>query len=118
MRVIIAGSRTLTNPRLVADAVDASGFTVTEVISGGARGIDRLGEQWAEARGVSVRRFPAEWESEGRAAGHLRNRKMAENADALIAIWTAGSPGTHDMIHEATTRGLAVYVHRVGDAYE
>lgn len=116
MRVIIAGSRSLTSPRLVDDAVEASGFLITEVISGDAPGIDRLGARWADLRGIPVRHFPADWEGKGRAAGHLRNAEMAKHADGLIAIWDGISPGTKNMVFEATERKLAVYVHRVSDA--
>jgi hypothetical protein len=116
-RTIIAGSRSLTDYELVEAAVEASGFTITEVISGAARGIDQLGERWAEAHGVPVRRFPANWEEHGRAAGPIRNREMIAVADTLIAIWN-GSPGTEDVIRQARRAGLRIYVSRVGDAYE
>lgn len=44
MKVIIAGSRTLHSYDLVVRAVKDSGLQITEVVSGGARGVDRLGE--------------------------------------------------------------------------
>lgn len=122
MRIVIAGSRSLSNPKLVAEAIEASGFPVTEVVSGGARGIDRLGEQWARHKGLPVKKFEPNWRPDGpsgevnRAAGHDRNRAMADYADGLIAIWDGVSPGTLGMIQAATERGLAVYVHRVSDA--
>lgn len=120
MRVIIAGSRTLTNPRLVTEAVEASGFVITEVFSGCAKGIDRLGERWAAEHNVPVRRFPvtaADWQREGLAAGHNRNRKMADSgADGLVLVWDGVSGGSKNMLDEATKRKLCVYVHRVSDA--
>lgn len=49
MKVIIAGSRDVTFPLLhVVRAVDESGWTITEVVSGCARGVDEHGEQWAK----------------------------------------------------------------------
>lgn len=114
MRVIIAGTRTITDPAIIAEAIALAGFDVTEVVSGGARGVDRLGEAWARARGIRVRVFPAEWARYGRRAGPVRNRTMAEHADALIAIWDGASRGTAVMIDAARARGLAIYVHRTG----
>lgn len=111
MRVIIAGSRSggfsLAD---VAAAVAASGFVVSEVVSGGARGVDQLGEQWAAARGVRVARFVADWERFGRGAGYRRNREMAASADALVAVWDGVSRGTGDMIREMRKRGKPVFV--------
>jgi hypothetical protein len=109
MRTIIAGSRTIGDIRLIDLAVDESGFTITRVISGCAMGVDALGEQWAEVRGVPISKFPADWEL-GRGAGFQRNCQMAINADALIAVWDGRSKGTAHMIIEAHRKGLKVYV--------
>jgi len=117
VRTIIAGSRTLTEEWLVAEAVKASGFTITEVISGTARGIDQQGERWAKEHSIPLKRFPADWETHGKAAGRLRNREMIAVADALIAIWDGVSRGTEDCIAEARRRGLKVFVYRISDAH-
>lgn len=111
MRTIIAGSRTVTDFAVVEWAVWASGFEPSVVLSGCARGVDSLGEEWARRKGVPVERYPADWEKLSRAAGVLRNQQMAEKADALIAIWDRKSKGTEDMIRRALSRGLAVYIH-------
>jgi hypothetical protein len=91
-------------------AIDLSGFEVTEVISGCARGADSLGERWAEDRGVPIIRFPAEWDKYGKSAGYRRNAEMAEVGEALIAIWDGKSRGTEMMINLARQKGLAVFV--------
>ena len=113
MKTIIAGSRSVTDLDLVADAVRASGFDITEVVSGGAPGVDSLGEQWAEQHGIPVTRFPADWKRYGRRAGPIRNTEMAEYAEALIAVWDGRSRGTKNMIQLARQRGLRVFVFRV-----
>jgi hypothetical protein len=86
-------------------------FDITEVVSGGARGVDRLGEEFAVAHHLHVKRFLPNWKL-GRGAGFIRNIEMAEYADALIAIWDGVSRGTAQMIREAKKRGLRVYVFR------
>lgn len=110
MKVIIAGSRGIMDPSVVPQAALQSGFTVTEVVSGTARGVDQLGEAWAILVGIPVRRFPADWNRFGRSAGFRRNAEMAEYADALIAIWDGASRGTTHMIDLARSKGLKVFV--------
>ena len=112
-RVIIAGSRGITTLSLVSEAVSASGFTPREVVSGGARGVDLLGEQWARTLGIPVRQFLADRGRYGRTAGRLRNTQMAEYADCLIAIWDGRSPGTEHMINAMSYRRKPFYVHQV-----
>lgn len=110
MKVIIAGSRDLTNMANIKQAVKESNFDITEVVSGHARGVDRLGEQWAKTSNISVKLFPADWGKFGKAAGFVRNKEMAEYADALIAIWDGVSRGTENMIFNARGFELKVYV--------
>lgn len=112
MRTIIAGSRSITDLSVVRHAVEISGFSVSEVVSGGARGVDRLGERLAGILGVPCRVFPADWRAHGRSAGVIRNREMAEYAEALVAVWDGRSRGTANMISQAKAKGLKVYVHR------
>ena len=114
MKTIIAGGRDITDPAHVEAAINASGVWVSEVVCGGASGVDALGKAWAEANEVPVKMFPADWMKHGRAAGPIRNGEMAGYAEALIAIWDGKSRGTKNMIDQATKRGLAVYIHRIG----
>jgi predicted Rossmann fold nucleotide-binding protein DprA/Smf involved in DNA uptake len=116
LRVIIAGSRHCNNYLLLKAAIKRSGFQITEVVSGGARGVDTLGEKWAKENGIPFSRFSANWSDHGKAAGPIRNQQMAKYAGpegALIAILYPDSRGTKNMIEEATKRGLKVYVEEV-----
>jgi hypothetical protein len=106
MRVIIAGSRDFLDYEVLKKAMVESGFDVTEVVSGCARGADKLGERWAEEMGIPIARYPADWNRYGNAAGPRRNDEMAKNADALVAFPTRDSRGTRDMIRRARVRGL------------
>src|SRR5207245_2140344 len=116
MRTIIAGSRRLADPALVEFAMDqaaADGIIPTVVLCGEARGVDRLGRRWAEARGIPVESFPANWRRYRRGAGGRRNQEMAEKAEALVAIWDGVSKGTADMIRRARERGLKLAEFRI-----
>jgi len=111
---IIAGSRSVTPVQFVA-GLGACPWRhhITEVVSGTALGADRLGEEWAEEQGIAVRRMPADWDRYGKKAGFLRNREMAQVAEALIALWDGTSPGTRDMVKEGRERGLEVFLYYV-----
>lgn len=115
-RVIIAGTRDFNDYELLKSYCDymlskkvESGEEIV-VLSGGASGADALGEQYAKERGYNILHYPAQWDKYGRRAGPMRNRQMADNADALIAYWDGESRGTKNMIEEAKKRGLMVAV--------
>ena len=106
MKVVVAGIR-YSNPiekiiyddyAYVAKAIIDSGFKITTGISGRAVGVDRLGETWADANDVSIESKPADWKKYGRGGGVIRNKEMAEMADAAVIVWDGKSTGTYNMI--------------------
>lgn len=103
MKVILAGSRNFPE-QVFRDFMPQVPNVITEVVSGMARGPDTFGAAWAEARGLPVIKFPADWTTD-KAAGRLRNAKMAEYADALIAFWDGTSRGTLHMIDTMQSLG-------------
>lgn len=111
MKLIIAGGRNLEIPmsRLVQEVRKISpSFVDLTIVSGGARGIDSQGERWARNLMRPVMRFNANWLL-GPMAGPIRNRKMAEYADALLLIWDGKSKGSANMKQEMTRLGKPVY---------
>ena len=110
MRTIIAGSRDIDDKKLLESAIAESKFNITIVVCGEARGIDWLGKEWAINHDIPVHSFPANWSLHGKSAGFIRNTEMAENADALIAVWDGESRGTKMMIDLAKKKGLKVFV--------
>jgi hypothetical protein len=72
-------------------------------------GADQLAKKYAKENGYPVKTFPPDWKKHGRAAGPIRNRQMAENADALVAFNTGGR-GTSNMIKLAEEHGLNIRV--------
>jgi hypothetical protein len=110
MKVIIAGSRNVSDYSLVVQAVERCGYNITEVVSGCAVGIDRLGEQWARANNIPIKEMPADWNRNGKAAGPIRNRDMAEYADAAIVVWDGKSPGSRNMVENMIRRKKPYYV--------
>lgn len=119
MKVIIAGSRQLfqDNPPIyyVGEAMALAkqeGITPTLVVSGGARGVDKAGEEWAGENNLPIKRFTPDWDGLGKGAGLVRNNEMADYADALVAVRYGGetSRGTTHMINVAKVKGLLVLV--------
>jgi len=97
MRVIVAGSRCITDYGLVVGAIASSRFSISEVVSGGAKGVDRLGESYAQQHDIPVRRFKPDWKRYRQGAALQCNAEMAEYAEALIAVHN-GSTGTQDIV--------------------
>ena len=122
MIVIVAGSRSITEMAAVEAAIAASAFT--ELVCGMAPGVDLLGKAWANARGIKVTEFPADWYPHGRdggldrGAGMQRNLRMGvyvrdRGGGGLVAVWDGVSKGTAQMIQFARRMKLQVYVHEV-----
>jgi len=112
MKVIIAGSRGFSDLQLLYAKCEEilANVKEAEIVSGTAKGADKMGEHYASLRGFSVKQFPADWNKHGKSAGYLRNKDMAEYADMLIAFWDGESRGTKHMIDLANERKLTVHV--------
>lgn len=113
-RCIVAGGREFNNYSLLKTKMDfalqnkvSEGITI---VSGAARGADKLGERYAQERGYKIDSHPAKWDEFGKSAGYIRNKEMAQNADALVAFWDGKSRGTKHMIDLAKQYGLKVIV--------
>ncbi len=113
MRVIIAGTRSFRNDAVVREAIKQSGFPITEIVSGGSKGVDESAERIAAENAITLRQFPANWQQYGKGAGPKRNLEMSVYADALISVWDGESRGTKHMIEIMRRAGKPVYVHMV-----
>lgn len=125
LRVIIAGGRDFNDfpllmnkciAILVEETKENDAIEKIRIVSGGARGADKLGEQYAQIAHYDVSRFPAAWDRYGKSAGYRRNADMAKfasedgNVGILIAFWDGKSRGTKHMIELAERYGLKKYV--------
>lgn len=130
MRIIIAGSREFDDYKrlelecnrifcqfaeekiIPVSAIESA--KVIEIISGGARGADKLGEKFAKEYKLPLKIINADWNTYGKRAGYLRNEQMALYAKTddgvLVAFWDGKSKGTKHMIDLATKHGLKVFV--------
>ena len=113
MKVIVAGGRDFKNYKLLKCTLDnfqQEYGNITEVISGTAIGVDKLGEQYANENNIPIKQFVPDWQGLGKKAGHVRNRQMGDYAKEhngmLVAFWDKQSKGTKGMIDYATKVGL------------
>ena len=111
MRTIIAGSRGVA----AIDTAFLDSLEISCILSGGARGADQLGEEYARRRGVALSLFPADWDRFGKKAGYIRNHQMAQRAERLVAFWDGASRGTKHMIDCGLAANMEVHVFCVKD---
>jgi hypothetical protein len=95
------------------DDITPSTEVDVEIVSGHAKGVDRLGERYAEEMGYGLRMFVPNWDKLGRKAGIIRNEEMGKYGDALVAFWDGKSRGTKHMIDYARRKSLIVEVHTI-----
>ena len=113
MHIIIAGCRDFNDYAVVEkEVMNYIGKFIDkveiEIISGGASGVDALGERFAKEHNLGLKVVPADWKTYGRSAGPRRNEQMARMAGTLIAFWDGKSRGTKNMIDTAKRLCLRV----------
>lgn len=118
MKTIIAGSRGIVYKDLVMSLIDKVPWEISKIIHGGAAGVDTLAGTYAYHKKIPCAKYVADWEALGKSAGYVRNVRMAEDAEALLAIWDGKSKGTKHMIDIANKKGLRVQVVRVEIVWE
>lgn len=112
MKVIIAGGRDFKDYSVLRDYCDKilSRQDKIEIVSGNAKGADKLGERYALEKGFLLKILPADWDKYGKKAGYMRNVDMADYADGLIAFWNGTSKGTKHMIETAESKKLKIRI--------
>ncbi len=108
-KLAIVGSRGFADRALVMDFVRRLPMD-TEVVSGGAQGVDSWAELSARYRGMKVTVLYANWKQHGKSAGVIRNRKIVEYADRVVAFHDGASLGTALTIDLARRAGKPVEV--------
>lgn len=101
MKLLIAGSRGINNFSL-AEYVDKD---VDLIVSGGAKGVDTIAEDYADKKGVSKLILRPDYKKYGKAAPLIRNEKMVDICDKVLIIWDGRSRGTHHTIDYAQKVG-------------
>jgi len=110
MKLLVCGGREFNDKEAafrVLDAIHAK-RPITLIISGGARGADKIAEEWADARGVAKSIKPAQWDVYGRSAGPRRNIEMLKECpDGVLGF--PGNKGTAHMIQISKEAGVTTW---------
>ncbi len=107
MRVAVIGSRGLTVDNLEKYLPDDT----TEIISGGARGVDASAREYAQRHGLKLTEYLPKYSKYGRSAPLKRNLTIIENADLVLAFWDGLSRGTKYVIDNCKKRNIPVEIH-------
>ena len=106
MRVGVVGSRGLTVPDLWRYLPPET----TEIISGGAQGVDASAARYARSHGLKLTEFLPDYAQYGRRAPLLRNLEIIVHSDLVLAFWDGKSRGTAFVIDRCQKRGTPVQV--------
>lgn len=96
MKLAIVGSRGFSNYELLKETLKK--YNIDVIVSGGAEGADSLAEKYALDNNIPLIIFLPDWKQKGKKAGFLRNIKIVEACDGLIAFWDGESRGTKHSI--------------------
>lgn len=109
MRVAVIGSRGL-QVRSLGEYLPKE---TTEIISGGAKGIDACAREYALRHGLKLTEYLPEYSRYGRGAPLKRNITIIENADLVLAFWDGSSKGTKYVIENCKKRNIPVQVYLI-----
>lgn len=114
MTVLVCGGRDFDSYEMLRIALDRihQKTPITLIVTGDARGADRLGQLWAKENGVDDSRHPADWKKDGKAAGIIRNVRMLRCHDVDLVVACRGGRGTGDMVRRAERSSIPIV--RVG----
>lgn len=99
MRLAIVGTRKFTNYELFLEKLEthyplAFDPRYIEIVSGGAKGVDTLAEQFAKNRELKMKVFKPDYSRFGKGAPLVRNGQIVEYADVCVAFIDDESRGT------------------------
>lgn len=106
MKVAIIGSRSLEIRNLGKYMPN----DVTEIVSGGAKGIDKCAEDYAKTHGIKLTVFLPEYEKYGKAAPLKRNLQIIDYSDLVIAFWEGKSKGTKYVIDNCKKKNKPIQI--------
>ena len=109
MKISIIGSRSFFDYTMLEKILNKEKIDI--LVSGGARGADSLGEQYAKNNNIPTLIFKPDWKKFGRAAGFIRNKDIIDNSDKVIAFWDGKSKGTLNSINLAKKQNKKVIIY-------
>jgi predicted Rossmann fold nucleotide-binding protein DprA/Smf involved in DNA uptake len=111
MKTAIVGSRGITDYSKISDILN--GYQISEVISGGAKGVDSLAEQYACDNNIPTTIFKPDYKQYGRGACFVRNKQIIEASEQVIAFWDGESTGTLNSIEYAKKLNKPLFIYNM-----
>lgn len=90
MKLLIAGLRSITD----FDLSPYIGDDVDTILSGGAKGIDTIAEEYADSHGIEKTIIKPQYDRYGKGAPMVRNKELVNLCDKALIIWDGVSKGT------------------------
>ena len=113
MNLAVVGSRTFNNYELLENEILKSKLNIGCIVSGGAKGADKLAERFAMKYNLDTNILLPEWDKYGKSAGYRRNKDIIDACDICIAFWDGESTGTKhtiDLAQEVKKPLIIIYV--------
>lgn len=115
----VVGGRNFNDYDLMVEKLDTfiqSGVEYV-IVSGGADGADKLVERYAEQNGYDMIIYTPDW-SKGKKAGPLRNQRIVDKSNEIVAFWDGKTPGTKSTIQLARKAKKIIHIVKYSDASE
>ena len=109
MKIAIISSRGI-------DRIDLSRYIpdeTSEIVSGGAKGVDTLAREYARKHNIKLTEFLPKYKIYGRGAPLRRNIEIIEYADIILAFWDGKSRGTKYVIENCRKRNIPIIVYLI-----
>ena len=113
MKIAVIGSRGIQIP----DIEKYLPKECSEIVSGGAIGVDTCAANFARERNIPLTEFLPLYKKYGRAAPIVRNKQIVEYADEVIAFWDGKSRGTFFVIQYCKETGTPCKVVQIEIEY-
>ena len=105
-KILVCGGRDFKDRDLLFNVID--NIQPEEIISGMAKGADSIAAEYATRFGISLLKFPADWEKHGKSAGPIRNQQMLDEGKPDLVVAFKGGRGTAHMVSIARKAGIPV----------
>ncbi len=111
LKIAIIGSRKIYNPDKIYNLIKENiPSNCSEIVSGGAAGIDTLAEKYADEVGIRKKIILPDYKKYGRSAPLIRNKEIIEYADIVYAFWDINSRGTANSLQHCIESGTPMKV--------
>lgn len=108
MKTAVIGSQTFTDFDVVDAALKNCGWSITDVLCGAGRGVDKLAVEWAAKNSKPVHLYQTDESRHGRLARRRRDELMVDHGQALVVVWSGFDRDIGAVINRAMSRGIKV----------